>query len=143
MTTKPMCFSTRARLTALLAILLLTAMGAFAKDGRDFAGRYSIHDVTQQGDKVQFTMHLKVMNNSDADVKNAVVALRQNRGTEPAGQTKPIKLLKDRGSATLSQQFTVSKQEYEIWGRGAGPTMFVVYQAKGSQWSRYIQLAPE
>jgi len=141
---QPMCFSMRARLTALLAILLLTAMGAFAKDGRDFAGRYSIHDVTEQGDKVQFTMHLQVMNNSDADVKNAVVTLRQNVGLEPAGQTKPIKLLKDRGIATLSQQFTVSKHEFEAWHKGGtSPTMFIVYQAKGGQWSRYIQLAPE
>jgi len=140
---QPMCFSTRARLSALLATLLLTAVCAFAKDGRDFAGRYSIHDVTEQGGKVQFTMHLTVMNNSDADVKDAVITLRQNLGREPAGQTKPIKLLKDHGSATLSQQFAVSKTEFQLWGRGAGPTMFINYQAKGSQWSRYIQLARE
>jgi len=140
---QPMCFSTRARLTALLATLLLTAVCAFAKDGRDFAGRYSIHDVTEQGDKVQLTLHLTVMNNSDADVKNAVITLRQNTGLQPAGQTKPIKLLKDRGTVTLSQQFTVSKREYRTWGRGAGPTMFIAYQAKGGQWLRYIQLAPE
>jgi|SRR5208337_4538651 len=140
---QPMCFSTRARLTALLAILLLTALCAFAKDGRDFAGRYSVHDVTQQGDNVKFTMHLTVMNNSDADVKQAVIILRQNTGLDMAGQTAPIKLLRDHGMAKLSQQFTVSKREYQTWGRGAGPTMFIVYQAKGSQWSRYIQLAPE
>lgn len=140
---QPMCFSTRARLTALLAILLLTALCAFAKDGRDFAGRYSIHDVTEQGDNVQLTLHLKVVNNSAADVKNAVITLRQNTGIDLAGQTKPIKLLPDHGVAKVIQQFTISKREYQNWSKGATPTMFIVYQAKGSQWSRYIQLAPE
>ena len=81
---QPNCSSARARLVAMLATLLLTVLCALARDGRDFAGRYSIHDVTEQGNNVRFTMHLTVMNNSDVDVKQALITLRQNTGIDLA-----------------------------------------------------------
>jgi hypothetical protein len=128
---------------ASLATLLLAGVSAFAKDGRDFAGFYSVHSLSQQGDRVQFTMHLEILNFSDSDVKQAVVSLRENTGLVLDGTTKPIKLLPNRGTAKLDQRFTVSRNEYDLWHAGAQPTMFIIYESKGKQLTKYIQLAPK
>ncbi len=132
----------RVCLAALLATLLLTTVTAFAKDGRDFAGSYNLSNPREQGDLMRVTLNFQVQNLSDADVKNAVITLRQNTGTVLAGETKPIKLLRDRGTVKVSQRFIVSRIEYEHWLQGSQPTVFIVYHdAKGTRWERYVQLA--
>jgi hypothetical protein len=141
---QPMCFSARARLTALLATLLLTAVCAFARNGRDFAGFYSVHDVTKQGGNVHLTLNLQVHNNGDADVRNAIVTLRQNTGLNLVGATKPIKLLRVHDHVNLSQQFTISQREYESWGHhGGSPELSIIYRANGKTWERSIQVSPK
>jgi hypothetical protein len=133
----------RVCIAALLATLLLTTVGALANDGRDFSGFYNLRHTRIHGDQVQLTLNLQVQNFSHADVRNAVIALRQNTGLDLVGITKPITLLRSHGQVTLSQRFTVSRREYEIWHQGAQPTAFIIYRAKGKSWERYIQLAPK
>jgi hypothetical protein len=130
-------------IATLLATLLLTTMSALASDGRDFAGFYNLHHAKIQGDRVQLTLNLQVHNWSNADVRHAVIALRQNTGLDLVGTTKPIVLLRSHDRVNLSQQFTVSRREYELWRQGAQPTVFIIYSAKGKSWERYIQLAPK
>jgi hypothetical protein len=132
----------RACISALFATLLLTTVTAFAKDGRDFAGSYNLSNAQEQGDQMRVTLNFQVQNLSNADVKNAVLTLRQNTGTVLVGETKPIKLLRDRGVAIVSRRFTVSRIEYEHWLQGSQPAVFIVYHdAKGTRWERYVQLA--
>jgi hypothetical protein len=133
----------RVSLTALLAIFLLSTVTAFAKDGRDFVGFYNVSHPIPQGDHMRVTLNLQVRNFSSADVKQAVVMLRQNTGLDLVGQSAPIKVLHDHGSVKVSQRFTVSRAEYELWQQGTQPTVFLVYKdARGHQLDRYIQLAP-
>lgn len=133
----------RASLAALLAMLLLSTVTAFARDGRDFVGFYNLTHAVQQGDNMRVTLNLQVRNYSSADVKQAVVTLRQNTGIELVGQSAPIKLLREHGAAKVSQRFTVSRAEYDNWLQGTQPTVFLVYQdARGIKFERYIQLAP-
>jgi hypothetical protein len=132
----------RVCLAALLATLLLTTVTAFAKDGRDFVGFYNLSNAREQGDLMRVTLNFQVHNYSDGDIKQAVITLRQHTGIDLVGATKPIKLLRDHGSAKVSQRFTVSQIEYQQWLQGTQPTVFIVYKdAKGRQWERYIQLA--
>jgi hypothetical protein len=128
---------------ALLATLLLTTVAAFASDGRDFAGSYSVAHTKIQGDSVHLTLNLRVHNNTKSDVSNAIISLRQNTGLDFVGTTKPIELLRTHDHVSVSQQFTVSRREYESWHEGSQPTVFIVYRAKGKTWERYIQLAPK
>ena len=133
----------RASVATLLAILLLSTVTAFAKDGRDFVGFYNLAHPIQQGHNMRVTLNLQVNNLSAAAVKQAVITLRQNTGHELVGQSSPIKLLRDRGTVKVSTRFTVSRTEYELWKQGTQPTVFIVYKdAHGTSWERYIQLAP-
>jgi hypothetical protein len=133
----------RVCIAALLATLLLTTVSALAKDGRDFVGFYNFSHARSQGDGVRVTLNLQVQNLSASDVKGAVISLRQNTGLVNVGESKPIKLLRDHGSAKVSQRFTVSRTEYEVWRQGTQPTVFIVYRDAHGKWlERYIQLAP-
>jgi len=133
----------RACVAALFAALLLTTVNALAKDGRDFAGFYNLAHTKIQGDHVRLTLNLQVHNNGSADVRQAVITLRQNTGLELAGTTKPVTLLRLHGHVNLSQQFTISRREYESWRQGNSPDMTIIYRANGKTWERSIQLAPK
>jgi hypothetical protein len=133
----------RACVAALFATLLLTTVNALAKDGRDFAGFYNLAHPKIQGDHVRLTLNLQVHNNGSADVRHAVITLRQNTGLDLAGTTKPVALLRLHGHVNLSQQFTVSRREYESWRQGNSPDMTIIYRANGKTWERSIQLAPK
>jgi hypothetical protein len=139
---QPMCFSARARLTVLLAILLF-GVCALASNGHDFAGRYAVRNVVEKGDSVQFTMHLTVTNSTKANVKNAVFALGQVPGAAIVGRTQAVNLLKDGGNASVTQQFTISKMEYQRWLHGGAPAMFILYRANGTDIQRAIVMAPQ
>ena len=92
---------------------------------------------------MHITLNLKVQNFSNTTVRQAVIVLRQNTGLNLVGQTNAIKSLADHSSAKFSQQFTVSRSEYESWRQGGQPTAFIVYRnARGKQLEHYIQLAP-
>jgi hypothetical protein len=128
---------------ALLATLLLTTVSALANDGRDFAGFYNLRHTRIHGDQVQLTLNLQVHNNGKADVRHAVISLRQNTGLDLVGVTKPIVLLRSHDHVNLSQQFTVSRREYESWHQGSQPAVSIIYRAMGKSWERSIQLAPK
>jgi len=133
----------RACVAALFATLLLTTITAFAKDGRDFAGFYSLSQPKMEGDHVRITLRLQVHNNGDADVKNAVVSLRQRTGFDLVGTTKPITLLRLHDHVNVSQEFTISRHEYENWREGIPPELSIIYRANGKTWERSIQVSPK
>lgn len=130
--------------SAVLAILL-SAVGLTAKDGRDFAGSYGFTDVQEQGDKVQLTLHLRLHNFSDADIKGAVVTLREgSTGVGLWGSFPVVKLWQKNREVKLSQQFTVPRREYEDWLRPpAQPNVVIMYQdADGHTWQKGAQMRP-
>ena len=133
----------RACLAALLGTLLLSTVTTFAKDGRDFIGFYNVSHVTRQGNDMHLTLNLKVQNFSNAAVRNAVITLRQNSAITLVGQSAPIKSLPNHASVKISQDFTVSRTEYETWRQGNQPAVFIIYRnAHGTQLEHFIQLAP-
>jgi hypothetical protein len=131
----------RACLAALFATLLLTTVTALAKDGRDFAGFYNVSHANIQGEQVHLTLNLRVQNNGDADVSHAVITLRQNTGFDVVGSSKPIALLRVHDVVNISQQFTVSRREYEKWDKGSQPGLSIIYRANGKTWERPIQVS--
>ena len=129
-----------------LAILFLGAIVVTAKDGRDFAGTYGVTDVQELGDMVHLTLHLRLFNNSDADLKGTVVILREGpTGMALRGSFPTVKTWQKSHEVRLSQEFTVPKREYEDWLRPpAQPNVVVIYQdAQKQTWQRTAQLAPE
>ncbi|HZP63507.1 MAG TPA: hypothetical protein VFB28_08850 [Terriglobales bacterium] len=127
----------------MLAIVLLTSLTSFAKDGRDFAGYFSVGDVSTDGDMVHLTLNLQVFNYSAVDVRQAVIKLHESGpGVAVDGAFRPIKLLANNHEIKLRQQLTVPRHEYERWQNGIKPSLFMVYQdAGGHHWERSIELS--
>ena len=65
---------------ALFALIMLFTAAAGAKDGRDFAGYYSLTNVAEKGGAVELTLALQLFNYSGADLKQAVVTVRSSPG---------------------------------------------------------------
>lgn len=123
------------------ALLLIPNLG-FAKDGRDFAGAYSVSNVVEQDNQVTLTLQVHLFNYSDADLKQAVVTLRGSHPTPVVlAEFQPVKLWRNHGEVRLSQQVVVSRREYEIWQKGVQPALVVVYHdASGQRWERFAQV---
>jgi hypothetical protein len=121
--------------------LVLSAVTASAKDGRDFAGFYNVSNVVDQGDQIFVTLRVQLFNNSDADVRQAVLTLRENPGG-PLGTFQPVKLWRNHGEVRLTQQFVVPKREFERWHHGVQPALMVVtHDEQGQRHDRFVQLS--
>jgi hypothetical protein len=129
-----------------LTIFLLGTITATAKDGRDFAGVYGFTDVQEQGDMVRLTLHLRLFNNSEADIKGAVITLMEGpTGLALRGNFPTVKVWRKNKDVKLSQQFTISKSEYRDWLRPpAQPNVVIIYQdANGQTWEKGAQMRPQ
>jgi len=140
-------FTRRVRTSLMGAALSILLLGTVtAKDGRDFAGSYGVTNVQEQGDVVHLMLHVRLYNNSDADIKGAVVILREGpTGVSLRGSFPTVKVWQKSHGVQLSQEFTVPKREYEDWMQPpAQPNVVVIFQdASGHTWQRTAQLAPE
>ena len=97
----------RAACAALLAAMALASVTAIAKDGRDFAGYYSLTNVNNQGQQVRYA--------GIASVQLQRLGLtpgRSDRAWIPRqhgilGSFAPVKLWRSTGDIVLSQQLTM------------------------------------
>jgi len=128
----------------LLAALLLVTAAAAANSGHEFSGYFDVSGVKEQGDLVQVTLHLKLFNHSDADVKSVIVTLVDSA---PAmtfrGNFQPVKVWKSQRFIEMSQEFTVTQREFREWmGAPAQPNLVILYQdAKGASWQKGAQIS--
>lgn len=130
--------------TTLLTILLLATVTAnAAKSGRDFSGYFDVSGIHEQGELVQVTLHLKLFNHS-ADAKSVIVTLIDPAPTGVfRGNFQPVKVWKSNQFLEMSQQFTVTRREYEEWMAAPGqPNLTILYQdAKGQTWQKGAQIS--
>jgi hypothetical protein len=141
-----MRYSYASKLLALwlgVAFLVLPTSGV-AKDGHDFSGIYSVSQVNEQQDGMVVSLSLQLFNHSDSDIQKAVVVLRP---TVPSpnviGNFRTVKLWRNGGEVRLTQEFTISRLEYDRWQQNGQPQLFVSYRdASGQQWERFVQVAP-
>lgn len=126
----------------LVAALSLFPVSGLAKDGRDFAGSYSVSNVVEQGDEMVLTFQVHLFNYSDADLKQAVVTLRASHPAPALAQFQPVKLWRNRTEVKLAQQVVIPRHEFELWQKGTQPALFVVYNdSNGQRWERYAQVS--
>jgi len=134
-------FSRALVLFASAATLLLPGV-ASSKNGRDFMAYYRIHEVSQSGNAVLVNIQLKLFNYSGRDVTQGTVAVYDTQPMRTAlGGFKPVKLIRTRGEANLSQEFSVSRTEYERWQQGANPVLLLLFKdSSGHALQRPIEL---
>ena len=133
----------RTGILALFALPMLFTAAAGAKDGRDFAGHYSLTNVTEKGSQVELTLVLQVFNYSGADLKQAVVAVRSAPPVPAVLESSaPIKLWRNGSGVVVSQQVTIAREEFERWSTRMQPAVFIGYSdAEGHSYHRWAQLS--
>jgi len=128
----------------LLAALLPATLLATANGGRKFFGYFDLSGVTEQGDLVQVTLHLKLFNQGDADVKSVIVTLVDSSPVMTfRGNFQPLKVWKSHQFVEMSQEFTISQLEYSHWMHAPGqPNLVILFQdAKGRTWQTGAQIS--
>ena len=128
----------------LLAALSLATIAASTKSGREFSGYFDVSGVQEQGDLIQVTLHLKLFNHSDADAKSVIVTLVDS---SPAmtlrGNFQPVKVWKSQKFIEMSQEFSVSKREFNEWmAPPAQPNLVILFQdSTGKSWQKGAQIS--
>jgi len=128
----------------LFTALLLATISAAANNGREFSGYFDLSGVQEQGELVQVTLHLKLFNHSDADAKSVIVTLVDS---SPAmtfrGNFQPVKVWKSQHFIEMSQEFTVSKREFNEWTTvPVQPNLVILFQdGKGKTWQKGAQIS--
>ena len=129
---------------ALLATLLLTTFTATAKTGAEFTGYYDYSGAVEQGDLVHLTLHVKIFNHGDTDLKGVIVTLHDSA---PAmaflGNFQPVKVWKKQQFIDITQDFSVSKLEFKQWKAApAQPNLFILFQdPKGQSYQKSVQIS--
>jgi len=129
--------------TVLIALSLAT-VAATTKSGRDFSGYFDISGVQEQGDLVQVTLHLKLFNHGNADANSVIVALMDSSPSMMLrGNFQPIKVWKSQEFIEMSQEFSVSKREFQEWmAPPAQPNLIILFQdSKGKSWQKGAQIS--
>jgi hypothetical protein len=129
---------------AVLATLMLSTLAVAAEGGREFRGYFDVSGVQPQGELVQVTLHLKLFNHTDADAKGVIVTLIDS---SPAmtfrGNFQPVKVWKSQQFIEMSQEFTVTKREFNEWMHAPmQPNLVILFQdSKGQTWQKGAQIS--
>ena len=119
---------------ALLVLSLFATVPAVAKDGRDFAGFYSLTDINEKADQVQVTLTLQLFNYSGVDLNQVVIHVRQSSPEAAALATfAPIQHWRNGQDVVVSQAFTVGRVEFEQWSTHGQPNIFVLHSDEDGQ----------
>ena len=133
--------------SAVLA-LCFTSIPLPAEHGRNFAGEFQIRNVVDEGSIVKFELHVKVVNFSGADLRNATLTLADRRpGQSPdvmdyEGSFTDVSV-DYRKSIELDGNFMAPVREYQQWQRGAAPVLMVTYfDESGKEHRDPVELRP-
>lgn len=126
-----------------LTIALLTA-SALASNGREFSGYFDVSHTQEQGDLVLVTLHLKLFNHSTSDARSVIIALMDSSPAMTVrGNFQPVKVWKSGKFIEISQQFSVTKREFDAWMQTpVQPNLLIFFQdAKGKTLQRGAQVS--
>jgi len=136
-------------------LVVCLALGALAKNARNFAVDYRILHVTEKGDSVEVQMSLRVINVSGEEVKDATNSLRSSLRAIPRGEAldwekeqptfKGLTLNYNEHNivSPLEATFTIPAREYNLWRKGEGPNFIIDYRdVSGGQRRERLALAP-
>jgi hypothetical protein len=109
-----------------LALLFLSAVCCVAVTNfsRAFNGHYQFSDAVEEGDQVEVTMTLTLVNSSKTTVNGGIIAVLSSDPVPVLiGSFSPIKTLPATHQVVVSQRLTVSAAEYKGWQEGRSPRL--------------------
>jgi len=129
-------------LPTLLAFSLLSA-AAHTPEAHDVSGTYSVKSVTSAGEKVILTLALRLHNSGEVDFSNSKAVLLSSLPGGKAHAALEASTLRPHSDASVTQTFTISREEYEMWRKGAKPALSIsAKSADASSVTRTIRLMP-
>ncbi len=126
---------------ALTVAALVVVNVSFAKNGRDYAAQYWIEKATPAGSNVHVSLRLQLTNYGDQPLQGAQVTMKDpmNPMKDHGTFASPVSIEK-RATKELKGDFTVPKQEYDLWLRGATPEFVVVQTVQGHRLEHHVDV---
>ena len=109
------------RLLSWWVLVCLSLAVLLAENGRDFAGQYAISNVVENGETVNTTLTVRLINYSGRDIAGARLLLQAD---PPAARETALATdlaLANHTHKTIRADITISKAELDRWQRGAPP----------------------
>lgn len=128
---------------AAIAIALLTT-NVMASNGREFSGYFDVSHIHEQGELVHMRLHLKLFNHGDSDARSVIVALMDSSPAMTVrGNFQPVKVWKSGKFIEMSQEFSVSRREFEEWMQSpVQPNILIFFQdTNGKTLQRGVQVS--
>jgi hypothetical protein len=151
--------STYSAVALAFLVLLFASVAASlpAKGAREFAGFYRILQTTNQGNKVELKLSLRVINYTGADVKGATISLKSSlphgvgddpRDPEAAWEKEQptftgvtLHFNEYKPVPPLEATFTIPLRDYQQWMKGAKPNFVIEFtDAAGTTRHEAIEL---
>ena len=136
------------RISRLIAAISFVAVlfgpgQAFAANGRDFAGNYSVTKIYDSGDQVRVALTLHLVNYSGTDLTEVRVAVDPSQPPmEAFAAFPPVAQWRSRGDLVLAQELTVPLREYNHWRDRGQPNVSITYaDESGREWRAQAQLS--
>jgi len=108
-------------LLATIGLLLLTVQIAEASANPQLSGTYEAVRESQAGDQVRVRLQLHLVNHKNRDLHVQRITLWDFAHPARGGTQSCALALRATSSADTTQEFTISRAEYELWKRGARP----------------------
>jgi hypothetical protein len=130
---------------AIYSCLLFLTFGISAPRvtaGQTVVGLYKVTGMTDLGSQVRITMQITLINSGTDKVVISEARLRSLNGVSPYEPT-PL-LLQPNVNASVTQDFTITKSEYQAWQRSerARPHLGLKVQISGSETKLTVPLFP-
>jgi hypothetical protein len=122
--------------TSLYCFLVsLLALGIYAPRGvagQRVSGMYKVTDTTDLGTQMRVTMQIRLMNSGEDRIFVTQVRLREFLPHGKPADAPVGVIMEPHRSAEFTQEFTIAKQEYELWSKGAQPHLGLRMQVAGA-----------
>lgn len=136
------CFRLAGVVFATLAAVVLQAQSPVqTAAGNEVVGFYRIAQTTDLGTAVRATLQIRLVNNNQPELSVTKLALFPRTPARRPAETAVWARLAPREATSFTQDFTVSRAEYERWSKGASPALQVTFQSsEGREMRRMIAL---
>jgi len=126
---------------ALTLVTLFLAAPGNATNAHDLSGSYSVINRTEAGSQLRVQMHVRLVNHSVERISVLKITfLGSLPPTKPQGGAISIALEPHRASK-LTQELTITRQEYELWQKGARPRLVLeIRRSDGTRRTDAIEL---
>jgi len=124
-------------LLLVVGLFLFVTQFAHAGDVSRFSGSYRVVHESDLGSDTHVQLQIQLMNHGQRDVQIRRLTLWDSPHPDKDSDknaAQPCSIVIHRGaSASTTQEFTIRRQEYRLWARGAHPRLLLEVQLPDSR----------